>query len=117
MARSAEAEERFRNQVYRRCCMCKYTKRVATDFTPTSRRCTTCAPIYYKQLAERRAAGEPPRQRKAKPVELDLPEPVVEEVVQPRRFGPFPPRTRLLLLFLKISAVGHVACGNAPPTP
>ena len=56
-------EQAFREQVYRRCCMCKETKRVATDFTPTNRRCTTCGPIYYAKLRERRLAGEPPRRR------------------------------------------------------
>lgn len=68
MGRSTVAEENFKNQVFRRCCRCKYTKRVQTDFTPTSRRCTTCAPIYYAELAARRLAGEPPRQKKPKPV-------------------------------------------------
>lgn len=55
--------EAMKQQVFRKCCRCKETKRVATDFTPTNKRCKPCAAIYYKDLQERRANGEPAWER------------------------------------------------------
>ena len=97
-------EQAFREQVYRRCCMCKETRRVATDFTPTNRRCTTCGPIYYAKLRERRLAGEPPRRRNP---------PVRQQV----KFYHSPEFKQEFAWFFKLSSVGHTAGGNAPATP